>query len=86
MFGIRIPSFRKSIAARLSLKRKIVHSCGIKMPRGLGFLRSPKRAAYNFVYNRTTVGLTTSLGLKSTRKKQYKPKYKSISTWRRKKY
>jgi len=32
------------------------HSLGFKAPRGWGWLTNPKRAAYNRIYNRTTVG------------------------------
>ncbi|MVQ33725.1 hypothetical protein [Paenibacillus anseongensis] len=53
-FGLRTPSLKKRIAARTSLKRQVVHRLGIKMPRGYGWLRNPKKAAYNKVYNRTT--------------------------------
>ncbi|WP_138187792.1 hypothetical protein [Paenibacillus alvei] len=63
-FGARKPSLRKSIAARTSVKRQIVHRSGLKMPRGYGWMRSPKKAAYNKVYNRTTfsiVGLLKKL-------------------------
>lgn len=55
-FGIRVPSFRKRIAARTSLKRVVRHSLGLKAPRGWGWLTNPKRASYNRIYNRTTVG------------------------------
>jgi hypothetical protein len=30
---------------------------GVKAPRGWGWLTNPRKAAYNRVYNRTTVGL-----------------------------
>jgi len=56
-FGIRRPSIRKRIAARTSWKRYVRHSLGFKAPRGWGWLTNPRRAAYNRVYNRTTVGL-----------------------------
>jgi hypothetical protein len=55
-FGIRKPSLRKRIAARTSVKRYIRHSLGLKAPRGMGWLTNPRKAAYNRVYNRTTVG------------------------------
>ena len=55
-FGFRTPSLRKRIAARTSLKRVVRHSLGLKAPRGWGWLTNPKRAAYNRVYHRTTVG------------------------------
>jgi hypothetical protein len=54
--GIRIPSIKKRIAARTSLKRYIRHSLGLKAPRGWGWITNPKKAAYNRIYNRTTVG------------------------------
>jgi hypothetical protein len=53
--GIRTPSLGKSIAARTSWKRRLRHSAGLKAPRGYGWLTDPKRAAYNRVYNRTTI-------------------------------
>jgi hypothetical protein len=56
-FGFRIPSIRKRVAARTSLKRYARHSMGLKAPRGWGWLTNPKKAAYNRVYNRTTFGL-----------------------------
>jgi hypothetical protein len=55
-FGIRTLSIRKRIAARTSVKRYVRHSLGFKAPRGWGWLTNPRRAAYNRVYNRTTVG------------------------------
>lgn len=55
-FGFRIPSFKKRIAARTSLKRVVRHSLGLKAPRGWGWLTNPKKAAYNRIYNRTTRG------------------------------
>jgi len=53
-FGLRKPSFKKRIAARTSIKRQVVHRAGLKMPRGLGWLRNPKKYAYNKVYKRTS--------------------------------
>ena len=56
-FGFRVPSLRKRIAARTSWKRVVRHSCGFKALRGWGWLTNPRRAAYNRIYNRTTIGL-----------------------------
>ena len=56
-FGFRRPSLSKRIAARTSVKRYIRQSLGLKAPRGWGWLTNPKKAAYNRIYNRTTVGL-----------------------------
>lgn len=60
-FGFRVPSFRKRLAARTSLKRVIRHQLGLKAPRGYGWITNPKRALYNRVYNRTTVGCSVVL-------------------------
>lgn len=54
-FGLRRLSLNKRIAARTSVKRMIRQQLGIKAPRGWGWLTNPKRAAYNRLYNRTTV-------------------------------
>lgn len=56
-FGLRRPSLRKRIAARTSIKRRVRHSLTVKAPRGWGWVTNPKRAAYNRIYNRTTVGV-----------------------------
>lgn len=53
-FGMRKPSLKKRISARTSLKRQIVHRAGLKMPKGYGWVRDPKKYMYNKVYNRTT--------------------------------
>jgi hypothetical protein len=55
-FGLRIPSLRKRIAARTSVKRYLRHNMGLKAPRGWGWVTNPRRALYNRIYNRTTVG------------------------------
>lgn len=60
-FGLRRPSPRKSLAARLSWRRALRHSLGLKAPRGWGWLTDPRRAAYNRVYNRTTFSWQTLL-------------------------
>jgi len=54
-FGIRRPSLKKSIAARTSVKRIVKNSLSLRAPRGYGWLTNPKKAAYNRVYNRTTI-------------------------------
>jgi hypothetical protein len=60
-FGFRKPSIKKRIAARTSWKRVVRHSLGLKAPRGWGWLTNPRKAAYNRVYNRTTVGCSVLL-------------------------
>jgi len=59
--GFRIPSLKKRIAARTSWKRMVRHNLGLKAPRGLGWITNPKKAAYNRVYNRTSVGCSVPL-------------------------
>ncbi|WP_068791878.1 hypothetical protein [Brevibacillus laterosporus] len=61
-FGMRKPSFIKRVVARTSLKRQLVHRAGLKMPRGWGWLRNPKKYAYNKVYNRTTSDIFKVIG------------------------
>jgi hypothetical protein len=50
--GIRIPSLKKRLAARTSVKRVVRHRMGVKAPRGWGWVTNPKKA----LYNRTTRG------------------------------
>ncbi|GEM_PF-188416 len=67
-FGLRTPSLKKRIAARTSWKRVVRHSLGLKAPRGMGLLTNPKKALYNRVYSRTTVGVDKLLKVPKTRK------------------
>jgi hypothetical protein len=55
--GPRTPSINKSIAARTSPKRIIENELGLKMPRGFGWVRNPKKFVYNKIYNLTTFSL-----------------------------
>lgn len=59
--GFRIPSFKKRLAARTSVKRVIRHNLGFKAPKGFGWFTNPKKAAYNKVYNKTTTGCMVQL-------------------------
>lgn len=59
---IRKPSLKKSIAARTSMKRAVKNSLGLKAPRGYGWITNPKKAAYNRVYNRTTISIPALIG------------------------
>lgn len=49
-FGFRNPSLSKRNAVRTSLKRAVRHNLGVKAPKGFGWLKDPKKAAYNKVY------------------------------------
>jgi hypothetical protein len=59
-FGIRRPNPLGSIRARTTgrVKRRIKRAVvpGYGRP-GTGWIRDPKRAAYNTVYRRTTIGV-----------------------------
>lgn len=54
-FGPRKPSIKRAISAKTSVKRIIRNQTGMKAPKGLGIITDPKKAAYNRVYNRTTI-------------------------------
>lgn len=59
-FGIRKPSLKKSIKARTTgkLKRAVKKSINpFYGKKGMGFINNPKKAIYNKVYNKTTIGL-----------------------------
>jgi hypothetical protein len=60
-FGIRTPSLKKMMSARTSPARYVRHNLGLKAPRGWGWITSPKRAAYNRVYSRTTFSIWSLL-------------------------
>jgi len=65
-FGFRVPSLKKRLSARTSVKRHVRNSLGLKAPRGWGWLTNPKKAAYNRAYNRTTRGCLVVLGFFGT--------------------
>ena len=58
-FGYRKPSIKKRIAARTTgkakrkIKKALIPGYGKK---GMGWVKSPKRAAYNKVYRKTSTG------------------------------
>lgn len=54
-FGFRKPSIKKRISSKTSVKKQLVNRLGLKMPRGLGWVRNPKKYMYNKVYNKTTI-------------------------------
>ena len=59
-FGARKPSLKRSIKARTTgkakraVKKAVVPGYGKK---GAGWVKNPKKAAYNKVYNKTTFSL-----------------------------
>lgn len=56
-FGMRKPSLKKSLKARTTgrakrkIKKAVIPGYGKK---GMGWVKNPKKAAYNKVYNKTT--------------------------------
>jgi hypothetical protein len=59
-FGIRTPSITRSIRARTTgaLKRTIKRSVNpLYGKKGTGWIRNPRKALYNKVYNKTSIGL-----------------------------
>ncbi len=59
-FGFRVPSIKKRVSARTSVKRLARHNLGIKAPKGMGIITNPKKALYNAAYSRTTIPLLPS--------------------------
>lgn len=63
-FGIRKPSIKRSISARTTgrakraVKKALIPGYGKK---GMGWITNPKKAAYNKVYNKTSIGLGSLL-------------------------
>ncbi|NLL89422.1 MAG: hypothetical protein GX228_11000 [Firmicutes bacterium] len=59
--GLRTPSLKKSISARTTgrakraIKKALIPGYGKK---GMGWIKNPKKAAYNKVYNKTSFGLS----------------------------
>lgn len=59
-FGVRKPSIKRSIKARTTgrakrtVKSAVIPGYGKK---GMGWAKNPKKAAYNKVYNKTSIGL-----------------------------
>ena len=59
-FGMRTPSINKSIKARTTgkakraIKKAVILGYGKK---GIGWIKNPKKAAYNKVYKKTSFGI-----------------------------
>ena len=59
-FGMRKPSLKKSIKARTTgrIKRKAKSSINpFYGKKGTGWIRNPRKAAYNKIYRKTSFGL-----------------------------
>lgn len=72
-FGVRKPSLKKSFKARTtgrlkrSVKKALIPGYGKK---GMGYIKNPKKAVYNKVYNKTTVDLLKPIKPVSSPKKK----------------
>lgn len=59
-FGVRKPSLKRSLKAattgkaKRAVKKAVIPGYGQK---GAGWIKDPKKAAYNKVYNKTTFGI-----------------------------
>ncbi len=63
-YGMRIPSFKKSLKARTTGKVKRMAKRAINPmygKKGMGYINNPKKALYNSVYNKTTIDITKSI-------------------------
>lgn len=60
-FGFRTPSLKKSLSARTkgrlnrAIKKAVVPGYGKK---GMGMITNPKKALYNKIYKKTTIGIS----------------------------
>lgn len=59
-FGLRTPRLKKSLKARTTsrakraIKKALIHGYGKK---GMGWIKNPKKAAYNKIYRKTSFSL-----------------------------
>src|SRR5699024_1982577 len=63
-FGIRTPNIKSRIKARTTgkIKRKMKRAVNpLYGKKGMGWINDPKKALYNKVYNKTTIGIPTPL-------------------------
>lgn len=79
-FGIRTPNYKSRLKARTTgkIKRKLKKSVNpLYGKKGMGWVNDPKKALYNKVYNKTTVGVPDPVGIVSsaaTKNKSHKNK------------
>lgn len=74
--GLRKPSLKKSFKAmttgkaKRKLKKALIPGYGKK---GVGLLKNPKKAIYNKIYTKTTIGAKDLLKNKKTKKRKETP-------------
>lgn len=81
--GLRTPSLKKSLKARTTGRAKRAFKSAVNPvygKKGVGVINNPKKAVYNAVYNKTTIGLKdiVNSGTKSNGKVRDKQEYKSV--------
>ena len=72
--GIRKPSIKRRIKARTTgwIKRKLKSSVNpLYGKKGMGYINNPKKAVYNKVHNKTTVGIDDPICFSNKKKKTY---------------
>ncbi|MBQ7033560.1 MAG: hypothetical protein IJN25_07890 [Clostridia bacterium] len=85
-FGVRKPSIKRSIKARTTgkIKRSIKKSVNpLYGKKGMGIITDPKKAVYNKVYNKTTIGVKDIIDMpksKSSKNSGYSYKTTNSST------
>lgn len=87
--GIRKPSLKKSIKARTTgkLKRAVKKSVNpLYGKKGMGYINNPKKAVYNKIYNKTTIGVSDIIKTTSTTKTSNPHKTKVTYSPTNKKY
>ena len=85
-FGFRTPNLKKSLKARTTgkLKRKLKKSINpFYGKKGIGYIKNPKKAFYNKIYNKTTIDTLKPFKKKSNRKTNTNDNNKNeISIWK----
>lgn len=81
--GVRKPSIKRSISARTTgkLKRTVNKAVNpLYGQKGMGYINNPKKAVYNKVYNKTTVGVGDILHTPQQRTSTTQDTYSHYST------
>lgn len=80
--GIKKPNLKKSIKARTTgkLKRKVKKAINpMYGKKGMGMVNNPKKAIYNKVYNKTTIGIKDVIMPKNTKSNKSKTEIKTTT-------
>lgn len=83
-FGIRTPNYKSRLKARTTgkIKRKLKKSVNpLYGKKGMGWVNDPKKALYNKIYNKTTIGVPDPIGIMGTSAKNIYHKNKTAETY-----